>query len=94
MFLEPVSSAIHAGENCVNPALMLGTKLAEGSGCHYDAFDYDVYYDYWECPRILMEAEVRRLRKKLSLLIITVRGFQANETRCSNVAAAVQQRWK
>lgn len=72
VFFEPVSPAIHSGENCVGPAIMLGALLAMGR-CSLEGMDHKVYYSYWECPKLLLEAEVKANWLLLLVVVVVIR---------------------
>ena len=57
MNLEPVTFAIRDGADFVLPSINLGAELANGS-CSTPNFDFERFYNEFQCPKILMEASV------------------------------------
>ena len=54
---EPVSGSVLNGVDFLSPNMILGARLATGT-CSTPGRDHITHYDYWTCPKVLMEAEV------------------------------------
>ncbi|XP_069111664.1 uncharacterized protein [Argopecten irradians] len=56
-FLEPYSNNVKTKKNIQIPALMYGTQLSEeGLHCAIKGYDWNQFYDVWQCPRLKLEA--------------------------------------
>ncbi|XP_033731444.1 chlorophyllase-2, chloroplastic-like [Pecten maximus] len=57
VFLEPYSNNVKTKMGFQMPALMYGTQLSEeGHPCAIKGFDWNQFYDVWQCPKIKLEA--------------------------------------
>ncbi|XP_033763653.1 chlorophyllase-2, chloroplastic-like [Pecten maximus] len=57
VFLEPYSKNVKTKMGFQMPALMYGTQLSEeGLPCAIKGFDWNQFYDVWQCPKIKLEA--------------------------------------
>ncbi|CAH1240368.1 Hypp5994 [Branchiostoma lanceolatum] len=58
LFLEPFSYNFKTPVTFKMSALMLGTELStQKPACIYPAQGYDHFYDFWKCPRIVMNVK-------------------------------------